>query len=395
MFKTKIRALLFLVQPAGALLLLAGCATREPLRSFERGQREKPDHVSLIRNLKPYSAGASQTAFASLATVMRYWKIQTPPAVIERATKKYPANLEMEQKLKRFAENRRLWAHMESPSPDKIARLIHHGVPVIARLNRNPFDLSSGYYVVVFGFDDVRQLILFYTGQKKASATSYSDFFRLWNSAGSRTLAVYPPDFPSWELDAGEHAGRAVFYENDGRLKRAASDYEAALNMGLRSSDLYLRLGNVYRKQGSPANAEKMYRNAIAVDSLKGAAYNNLAYLLAEHTNKLDESVRLARQAVVLDPVNPLALDTLGFTLYQKKEYKEAAHVLERARGKALRHPADIQAEIAIRLAMTYLQSGQQHLVKQVLEDVRRLNPKAILPPALGEMEKAGEETGR
>ena len=86
MFKTKIRALHLLVQSAGALLL-AGCATREPLSSFERGQRENPDHISFIRNLKPYGAGSDQTAFASLATVMRYWKIQTPPAVIERTTK--------------------------------------------------------------------------------------------------------------------------------------------------------------------------------------------------------------------------------------------------------------------------------------------------------------------
>ena len=387
MFKTKIRAFLFLVPSAGALLLMAGCATREPLGSFERGQREHPEHVSYIRNLRPYSADADHAAYSSLATVMRYWHVEAAPSVIKRAVAKYPANLETEQKLKRFAENRRLWTHLDSPSPEKLAQMIHYKVPVIARLYRNPFDPSSGYYVVIFGLDDLRQLILFYTGRKQAVAASYNDFFRVWNSAGSLTLAVCPPGFPTWKLDAGEHASRAVFYENDDRLKQAVADYEAALNLGLRSSGLYLRLGNIYRKQGNPA-AETMYRNAMAADVLNGAAYNNLAYLLAEHTNKLDESVRLARQAVLLDPANPLALDTLGFALYQKAEYKEAAGVLEQARGKARRYPANIQTEIAIRLALTYLKSGQTHLVKQVLEDVHRLNPETALPQELSEFGK-------
>ena len=74
--------------------------------------------------------------------------------------------------------------------------------------------------------------------------------------------------------------------------------------------------------------------------------------------------------------------------MYQKAEYKEAAGVLEQARGKARRYPANIQTEIAIRLALTYLKSGQTHLVKQVLEDVHRLNPETALPQELSEFGK-------
>lgn len=383
MFHTKHNGLLFALGSVMALLLWAGCATREPRLSFERGQKEDPGHVCYIRRVKPYSTGADQTAYSGLATVMRYWKVQAPPAAIERAVAKYPAYLETEQQLKRFAESHGLWAHLDSASPKTLARWVHSGVPVIVRLNRNPFDLSSGYHVVVFGLDDRRRLILFSAGKKDAMATDYDDFFKVWNSAGALALAVCPPTFPAWDLNAGERASRALFYENSGRLAQAVTDFKAALDLGLRSSEVYLRLGNVYRKLGMVAEAEAMYRNAMAADAMNGAAYNNLAYLLAENTNRLDESVRLARQAVLLDPISPMALDTLGFALYQKQDYKEAAAVLERARGKALRQPVDIQTEIAIRLAMTYLKSGQSHLVRQVLEDVRRLNPKAVLPAEL------------
>ena len=129
--------------------------------------------------------------------------------------------------------------------------------------------------------------------------------------------------------------------------------------------------------------AEVAYRDAISLDDHNGRAYNNLAYLLAEHSTSLDEAVSLARQAMRLEPTNPLAIDTLGFALYQQGKYKEASDILARARARARWSSAGTQIEIGLHLAWAHVKAGNPHFAKEMLADILKIDPKAKIPPDL------------
>ena len=140
-----------------------------------------------------------------------------------------------------------------------------------------------------------------------------------------------------------------------GRYDQAITQFQTILT-GMQDSaakgDVYLRLGETYRRKGdlksaadalrhatelAPGNAvaesalavvldqsgqtdaaAQSYRAAIQADPNNGIALNNLAYLIAEHGGDLNQALDYARRAVQAMPRLPDAKDTLGW-IYLKK----------------------------------------------------------------------------
>jgi tetratricopeptide (TPR) repeat protein len=379
------RAFLQISLAAGLLIvpLLAGCVAPKQIRDFADAARSHPDQAVVIEGVPAFSAAKPHADFAPLAAVLQYWKQSVSASDIEQWYVNHSIGLASEDRPVRCAWEHGLWAFGQHGTPDALKARLRAGVPVIVILQVNALDEATRRFAVVIGYDDLEQRVLYHDGGQQPAVAAYAAFFSAWRSTFNWMLTICPPDRIAWTPDPAEIAGRGQFNEANGRLEQAIADYEAAIAAGMRRSSLLVRLGNCYRASGNPGKAEAAYREALSLDDHNGRAYNNLAYLLAEQSKSLDEAVSLARQAMLLEPTNPLAIDTLGFALFQQGKYKEASDVLDRARARAQWSPAGTQTEIGLHLAWAHVKAGNPHLAKEVLADVLRTDPKAQIPPDL------------
>jgi tetratricopeptide (TPR) repeat protein len=101
--------------------------------------------------------------------------------------------------------------------------------------------------------------------------------------------------------------------------------------------------------------AEADFRQALTLDPRNPVLLNGLGYGLADRGLKLDEALRLLRQAARLDPRNGAILDSLGWALFRAGDYPAAVAQLERAAALA---PAS--AEVIDHLGDAYWRAGRE-----------------------------------
>lgn len=97
---------------------------------------------------------------------------------------------------------------------------------------------------------------------------------------------------------------------------------------------------------------------------------NNLAYLLAETGDSLDEAVQLARKAVAEAPKNPVFLDTLGFVYLKRDQNDDALDIFDRL---IRRYPDD--PACAFHTGMAWYQKGDRARAKNLLAHALALKP--------------------
>ena len=135
-----------------------------------------------------------------------------------------------------------------------------------------------------------------------------------------------------------------------------------------------LWLGHVEEMKGDHAAAIEQYRKAIELDGNSVQALNNLAYLLADYSQKSDEALKYAEKALELDPTNPDNQDTLGWVLYQKGLYPAAVQQL-RVAADHTRRPL-----VRYHLAMAYSKAGDSKRARVELDAALKMDPR--LPEA-------------
>jgi len=92
--------------------------------------------------------------------------------------------------------------------------------------------------------------------------------------------------------------------------------------------------GQFFAETNDPAKARDVYTKLLAAKPNASAILNNLASLYDEKLNQSDLALDVARKARQLEPGSPVIADTLGWILYRRKEYPEAATLLiESAKG--------------------------------------------------------------
>ena len=85
-----------------------------------------------------------------------------------------------------------------------------------------------------------------------------------------------------------------------------------------------MMLAALYDTQKNQAMAETHYRQALNVKADFAPAANNLAYILAEREENLDEALNFARIAKEKLPQDPAVMDTIGWVYYKKGLYDSA-----------------------------------------------------------------------
>ena len=127
-----------------------------------------------------------------------------------------------------------------------------------------------------------------------------------------------------YSLEAEKLMGSHHLPEASVLLDRSLDQYPDSISLRYSRSILSERLGNL------PA-AEVDLRYILEQDPDNATALNALGYMLANRTNRYEESLMLITRALELSPEEPAILDSMGWIKYRLGEYEVALDYLQRA----------------------------------------------------------------
>jgi Flp pilus assembly protein TadD len=116
--------------------------------------------------------------------------------------------------------------------------------------------------------------------------------------------------------------------------------------------------------------AKQVIRHTLAQRPDDAEAMNNLAYLLAQTGDSLDEALRLARKAVNKSPDNPAFLDTLGYVYLKRDQNDDALNIFQ---NLILKYPND--PACAYHTGLAWYQKGDRAKAKTLLSHALELQP--------------------
>ena len=151
----------------------------------------------------------------------------------------------------------------------------------------------------------------------------------------------------------------------------AVAQYRALLNRAPKSADLQLRLADLLHQKGDLEGAVEHYQAARALAPKNPMPAALLAREL-ERAGRRAEAIATYREALELDPKNIFALNNLAFLLADSgQDLDEAVRFAQ----SALRLAGDSSA-VADTLGWVYLKKGLTSSALQVFETLVRTDPK-------------------
>ncbi len=144
---------------------------------------------------------------------------------------------------------------------------------------------------------------------------------------------------------------------------KAVANLEASLAKNPKSVETLMLLSIVHEQQNNFTAARDSYQKLIAVNPRFGPAYNNLAYILSEQLNQLDQALEMAQKARELLPVDPNVADTLGWILFRKGQYTAALPLLQESAGRL-----NTSAEVHYHLGMAQYMVGEESAARVALK---------------------------
>ncbi len=147
----------------------------------------------------------------------------------------------------------------------------------------------------------------------------------LRRAVAERERAAKDEGLPELHAALGESLLRA------GRPAEAISTLQGALERRPGDEGLLYALGSAYERAGQPDAAIAQMRALLAVHPDHAEAMNFVGYTLAERGLRLDEAERLVRRALELKPRAGHVLDSLGWVLFRRGDFRGAVEHLERA----------------------------------------------------------------
>ena len=103
--------------------------------------------------------------------------------------------------------------------------------------------------------------------------------------------------------------------------------------------DFYKSLGDATNYLKDFARSDKVFEDALKLDSDNTYVLNNYAYFLSLRNENLEKAEKLSKKTIELRPNDRNYMDTYGWILYQQEKYKEAAEWLSNASKLAPQNP--------------------------------------------------------
>ncbi|HWF11876.1 MAG TPA: tetratricopeptide repeat protein [Bryobacteraceae bacterium] len=143
-----------------------------------------------------------------------------------------------------------------------------------------------------------------------------------------RRLEQSQPKAPAIAIQLG------VVCQEKGDLKCAIGEFERAKTLAPETAAVWGYLGKALEDVGRPAEAIASYQKSLELDKRNPWVMNNLAFLLADKGERLDDALKLASDALRLNPASASFSDTLGWVYLKKKDFQSALHLFQGARDK-------------------------------------------------------------
>jgi tetratricopeptide (TPR) repeat protein len=134
-------------------------------------------------------------------------------------------------------------------------------------------------------------------------------------------------------------------------------------------------LAMAYDQMGKRRRSGVVYARVLELDPHNSLAMNNLAYLYAEQGVMLQQALRYARNAVLLEPENGVFLDTLGWVQYLLGSYDDAREMLEKAVASGIE-----EEEVYRHLGKAYEKLGQADKAREMFDKARGVKAKPSVP---------------
>jgi Flp pilus assembly protein TadD len=171
---------------------------------------------------------------------------------------------------------------------------------------------------------------------------------------------------------AEPYTALAEVYLRQGRAEDALREFRALAEQQPTSVAAHTMAGIILQQLNRTQDAKESYRKTLAVDANAAIAANNLAWLMGEANENLDEALQFAQTAKSRLPGSAEVADTLGW-LYFKKGL--AARAVEELRLAVERTPGN--ASFKYHLGLAYAKNGDLRLARETLEAALKLDPKA------------------
>lgn len=144
----------------------------------------------------------------------------------------------------------------------------------------------------------------------------------------------------------------AQFHEDKKNYKKALETLNLAENKFPKNAQVIFYKGTLQDKMDLKDDMVKSMKKVLEYEADHAQAMNYLAYSWAEMNIELDLAEKYARLAAKKEKDDAFILDTLGWVLFKKGNYKEAAEILEKAHalqpsvGIIAEHLGDIYSKI-------------------------------------------------
>lgn len=145
-----------------------------------------------------------------------------------------------------------------------------------------------------------------------------------------------------------------------GQPQRAINQAQQLLALSPNDYNLHLLLANLYYEAKQFAPMAQYLKQAIALDTKRGEAYNFLGYSYLEDIKdvSVNQALELIEQAVKIEPKNPAYLDSLGWAWFKKGDLKQAQTYLNQAWQLSLVKELEM-AEHLLEVNLSIWQQGQ------------------------------------
>lgn len=159
-------------------------------------------------------------------------------------------------------------------------------------------------------------------------------------------------------------------YRRAGDLKSAADSFNKAKELAPNNVTPYIQLALLYDTTGRKAEARPLYEQSLRLQPDHPVALNNLAFMLADSGIDLDQALTMAQRAKQQQPNDGNVSDTLGW-IYIKKNLSDSAIAIFRDLVK--NEPE--RTTFRYHYAMALYQKGDKVSAKKECEAALRANP--------------------
>ena len=176
----------------------------------------------------------------------------------------------------------------------------------------------------------------------------------------------------------------ADFWYDRGFYHRANAAYTSAEStepLDTTNAAALLGQGNILVLKSRYKEAIPVFRAVLALEPDNPKALNNLAYCMLKNGTELMTALRHATKANLLEPNNPVILETVGSLNLKIGDAPAAARYLELAWARALKRSPEIQIAIMDQLVRAWIEAGRADLAWQVAEYRHRAFPDYRVPP--------------